>query len=112
MDHIELVVAGLVALGGGAGVARLIQARATNKKIHSESDKTELEASAIFVGATAVFSDTILKMLQQAQQTADKAEEEAHSAIKEARKAKEEVAYLRRWIIEQGLTPPERQYHG
>lgn len=108
MNYVEVLVVALTALGGGVGISRLLQARATNKKINSESEKTDLEASAIFVGATAVFSDTILKMLQQAQQSADSASLTAERAVKEAQKCKEELAYLRRWIIEQGLTPPER----
>lgn len=110
MSPIEVIVVALTALGGGVGISRLLQARATNKKILAESDKTDLEASAIFVGATAVFSDTILKMLQQAQQSADAASASADRAIKESQKCKEEVAYMRRWIIEQGLTPPERKH--
>lgn len=103
---IETGVVALTALGGGLGLAKLLAVRATNKKINSESDKTDAEREAIFIGATAVFSDSVLKMLHQAQASADKAQTTAERAVREAQMCKEEVSYLRRWIIEQGLTPP------
>lgn len=107
-EAIELGVTALVAMGGGLGLSKLFQVRSTNKKITSESDKTDIEASAIFVGATAVFSDTILKMLHEAQRSADNAAKQADLAVREAHQVKEELAFLRQWIIGQGLVPPVR----
>lgn len=95
----QLVFVALTALGGGMGLSKLLSVRSTNRKVLAESGKTGIEA-------TAIFSDSVLKMLQQAQNTADKASRQAEQAVAEALKCREEIAYLRRWIIEQGLTPP------
>ena len=107
---VETGVVALTALGGGLGLAKLLAVRATNNRINAESDKTDAEREAIFIGATAVFSDSVLKMLHQAQASADRAQQTAEKAVRDAQMCKEEVAYLRRWIIEQGLTPPSERH--
>lgn len=99
-ELIRLLFVGLTALGGGIGVAKLLSVRSTNKNIEAKTGKTGIEA-------TAIFSDSVLKMLQNAQQSADKSMRQAERALKEAEHCREELAYLRRWIISQGLTPPD-----
>lgn len=96
---LEYVFIALTAMGGGVGLTRLFYVRNTNKSIEAVSGKTTFEASAIF-------SDSILKMLQSAQVSADRASKQAEEAWTEARRCKDELAFLRRWIIEQGLIPP------
>lgn len=95
----ETIFTGLILIGGGAGISRLFYVRSTNKSIKANSGKTTAEA-------TAIFSNSILTMLTQAQETARQAQHEASLAHKKATLAEEEAAFLRRWIIEQGLVPP------
>lgn len=95
----QLAFVGLTALGGGMGLSKLFSVRAANRRLTAESGKTGVEA-------TAIFSESILKMLHEAQATADKASKQAETAMSEVFKCREELAYLRRWIIDQGLTPP------
>lgn len=98
-EVIKYIFIGLTALGGGVGIGKLLTVRKQNKRLDKLADKTGVEA-------TAIFSDSVLKMLQHAQRQAVRAETSAAKAVKEAQRCQEELAMLRRWIIEQGLTPP------
>lgn len=102
-DGIRLLFVGLTAGGGGVGLARLFYVKNTNKHLDALAQKTGVEA-------TAIFSDSVLKMLQNAQNSAERATQQAEQALSEAERCKEELAYLRRWIISQGLVPPAKGF--
>jgi hypothetical protein len=91
-----------VVLGGGflAGLYKLLTLRGTNKNLLAKARKTDVEA-------TTLFSTSVLDILKNAQKTANQAQRQAKQAERLARMAQEEVAFLRRWIISQGLVPPE-----
>lgn len=102
MDSIEwfrLLFVGLSCLGGGVGVAKLFTVKSTNDHIEALADKTGMES-------VALFSDSVLKMLQAAQSSAESSMRQAASAYSEAEKCKRELAILKRWIMDQGLIPP------
>lgn len=101
-EYLRLIFAALTALGGGYGLAKLLSVKKTNESIEAATGKTGVEA-------TAIFSDSVLKMLKNAQESADKSRRLAENAFAEAQRCQEELAFLRRWIIEQGLTPPKRE---
>lgn len=98
-ELVRLFFVGLTALGGGVGISKILSIKSTNKNLEAKTGKTGIEA-------TAIFSESVLKMLQNAQRSAEKATRQAEHALKDAERCREELSFLRRWIIEQGLTPP------
>jgi hypothetical protein len=90
LNETVLVVFGaLTAVGGGAGLYKVFTARSSNRLTDSKTKRNDVE--------TFTF---LLDSLRKVQKTANDAQSLAY-------KAQEEVAFLRRWIIEQGLVPPE-----
>jgi hypothetical protein len=99
-DLIKYLFGGIVAAGGLGGLYKILTLKSSNKLRKARANKTDIEA-------TTMFSTSVLEALRSAQKTANSAQRQAARAMKLARMAQEEVAYYRRWIIDQGLVPPE-----
>ncbi len=100
-EVVRLLFVALTAMGGGVGLTKLLTVKSTNTQLEALAKKSGIEA-------TDIFTDSVLKVLNTAQATADRATKRAEEALEEAEKCREELAFLRRWIINQGLIPPER----
>ncbi len=100
-EIIRLLFAALTGAGFWIGVSKLLTVKRTNEHIEALSEKTGMEAAA-------VFSDSVLRFLKQMEESAAEAHRHALEAMSAAKRAQDEVAFLRLWIQEQGLTPPIR----
>lgn len=99
-EFAALIFAGLTGAGGFAGIYKLLTLNSSNKFTNAKAKKADVEA-------TTLFSKSLLDAVRSAQETANAATKQATRATKLAHMAQEEVAFLRRWIINQGLVPPE-----
>lgn len=90
---------GLIAvLGGGAGVAALVNAFLTRKKIVSEASKTDMDAAAVMSEQVLKFMEVSSKQFKEMQETVREAERASRGAERALHEAQDEISKLRRHI--------------